>query len=300
MNMKRWMKRIFGMGLLVVVLAGMTGCGKEESDKAGFTVYTSVYPVYDLTVKLAGDVAEVENLVPAGVEPHDFEMGTQDMVKLTEADLLVYCGAGMENWVEQSLKTLGKEAPKSVMASEGVTLLSEEDTEDPHIWLDPKNAVIMLENIKKALCEADPQHEEIYVSNYEKYKEKLLQLDDAYKTAMAQVSRHDIVVSHASFGYLCAAYGLNQTAIEGLMADSEPDPATMTKIISFMKEQNIQFIFDEELVNNKVVDTIAKETGATVEILDPVEGLSQERIDAGEEYFSIMEKNLELLKQALK
>ena len=300
MHCKKRIKGILGIGLLAILLVGMTGCGKEQQDKTTFTVYTSVYPVYDLTVKLAGDAAKVENLVPAGVEPHDFEMGTQDMVKLTEADLLVYCGAGMENWVEQALKTLGNEAPKSVMASEGVSLLSEEDTEDPHIWLDPKNAAIMLENIRHALCEADPAHEDVYTANYEKYQEKLMQLDAAYKTALGQVTKHDIVVSHASFGYLCAAYGLKQTAIEGLMADSEPDPATMTKIIAFMKEQEIPYIFDEELVNNKVVDTIAKETGATVAILDPVEGLSQERIDAGEEYFSIMENNLELLKQALK
>lgn len=278
----------------------LSGCGKTDNPKDGLVVYTSIYPVYDFTLKIAGEYATVENLVPAGVEPHDFEMGTQDMVKLTEADLLVYSGAGMENWVDKSLETLGSDAPETVEASEGISLLTEEETEDPHVWLNPENAKIMMENIKNALCDLDSTHAETYEANYEMYKSKLENLDESYKDALAQVSKRDIVVSHASFGYLCDAYGLVQKPIEGLMADSEPDPATMSEIISFMKEKEIQYIFDEELVNNKVVDTIAGETGAVMEILDPIEGLSEERMQAGEDYFSIMEKNLAVLEKALK
>lgn len=288
------------LSILVCLLCmGLSGCGKTENTKEGLVVYTSIYPVYDFTVKLAGEYATVENLVPAGVEPHDFEMGTQDMVKLSEADLLVYSGAGMENWVDKSLETLGGDAPMAVEAGEGISLLTEEDRSDPHVWLNPANAILMLENIKNALCELDSVHADIFEANYEKYKAELVQLDESYKDALAQVSKHDIVVSHASFGYLCAAYGLEQRPIEGLMADSEPDPATMSEIIAFMREKNIQFIFGEELVDNKVVDTIAKETDAVVEILDPIEGISEERMKAGEDYFSIMEKNLSVLKRAL-
>lgn len=287
--------------LLLTCLLGMClcGCARETDVGKELVVYTTIYPVYDFTVKLAGEYATVENLVPAGVEPHDFEMGAQDMVKLSEADLLVYSGAGMENWVDKSLETLGGDAPKAVEAVKGVSLLMEEDISDPHVWLAPANAVVMLENIKNALCELDSVHAEAYEANYEKYKAELIRLDESYKNTLAKVSRHDIVVSHASFGYLCAAYGLTQRPIEGLMADSEPDPATMSEIITFMKEENIQFIFDEELVDNKVVDTIAKETGAVVEILDPIEGMSEDKMEAGEDYISIMERNLSVLERAL-
>lgn len=287
--------------LFVLCLSGicLSGCGGSRQPKDGLVVYTSIYPVYDFTVKLAGEYATVENLVPEGVEPHDFEMGTQDMVKLAEADLLVYSGAGMENWVDKSLKTLGGDAPKAVEAAGGIALLEEEGAKDPHVWLDPANAMLMLENIKNALCELDPSHAETFEANYKKYERELSRLDEGYRDALKRVSKRDIVVSHASFGYLCAAYGLTQKPVEGLMADSEPDPAAMSEIILFMKEQDIGFIFDEELVNNKVVDTIAKETGAVVEILDPIEGLSGERIQAGEDYFSVMEKNLSVLEKAL-
>ena len=299
-NQKNRYRRLAFLTILCVLGVCLSGCGKQETRESGLVVYTSIYPVYDFTVKIAGDNATVENLVPAGVEPHDFEMGTQDVVKLSEADMLIYSGAGMENWVDKTLETLGSDAPKAVEASQGISLLSEDETADPHVWLDPTNAVSMMENIKNALCELDSAHADSYEANYEKYKAELMHLNESYRNTLSQVSGHDIVVSHASFGYLCAAYGLTQKPIEGLMADSEPDPATMSEIITFMKENNIRYIFDEELINNKVVDTISGETGAVVEILDPIEGLSEARMEAGEDYFSIMEKNLSVLEKALK
>lgn len=290
--------------LMAVMLCALslllTGCGKaEQSQREGLVIYASVYPVYDFTVKLAGEYAQVSLLVPAGMEPHDFELGTQDVVKLEEADILVYCGAGMEHWVDKTLETLSNTRLTAVEASEGITLLSAEGMDDPHVWLDPENAILMMENIKNALCQLDSANAEGYEANFEAYKEKLQALNQRYEEALGNISKHDIVVSHASFGYLCNAYGLNQVAIEGVMADSEPDPATMSSIINFMNEQGIQVIFDEALENQKVVETIAKETGADVQVLDPIEGLSQTRMEAGEDYFSIMEKNLEVLKAAL-
>ena len=116
---------------------------------------------------------------------------------------------------------------------------------------------------------------------------------------MGAVAKKEIIVAHASFGYLCDAYGLHQTGIEGLMADSEPDPATMKNIIDFIKQQGITTVFAGASESTKVVDTIADETGASLDVLDPIEGISVERQEAGEDYFSIMKKNLEALKKAL-
>ncbi len=292
---------LFASLLLISVCIFTTGCGEAENNqKEGeLVIYTSVYPVYDFTSKLAGEYAQVVNIVPAGVEPHEFELSTQDMVKLAEADLLVYCGAGMENWIDKTLETLGDGKLTAVEASKGIALLTEEDTCDPHVWLAPENAVIMMENITDALCGLDSAHEDSYRKNFEMYKDKLEKLDSDYEEALSGMAGREIVVSHASFGYLCRAYGLVQIPIDGLMADSEPDPATMGEIINRMKTDGITTVFGEELIDNKVVDTIAAETGARVEILEPIEGLGQERMDAGEDYFSIMEKNLEALKAAL-
>ena len=113
------------------------------------------------------------------------------------------------------------------------------------------------------------------------------------------MTNKDIIVAHKAFGYLCKAYGLNQIAIEGLMPDSEPDPARMEEIIQLAKKKKINTIFFEELVSPKVANTIAKEIGAKTEVLNPLEGLSEEQVDAGEDYFSVMRTNLKQIKNAL-
>ncbi len=286
--------------LCVVIMIALTGCGMTADDQDSFVVYTSVYPVYDFTVKIAGSHAKVTNLVPDGAEPHDFELGTKDMAMLSEADVFVYCGAGMEHWVDKTLGSIQNDELVVVEASRGLELLYHEDQTDPHVWLAPENAILMMENIKNALVKADPDNKEDYEANYEVYKDELIKLHEEYESGLANVSKKDIVVAHTSFGYLCQAYGLKQTGIEGLMAHSEPDPATMQEIIQYMKDNNITTVFGEATENSKVVDTIAKETGATVSILNPIGGLSKERQDAGEDYISVMRDNLNALIEALK
>lgn len=292
------MRRI-GVLLCLCMVLLFTGCGAKNTSEGKLAVYTSVYPVYDFAVKIAGEYANVVSLVPAGVEAHDFELGTKDMAMLSEADVFIYCGAGMEHWVDKTLETIQSDGLIAVEASKGVTLLSAEEQTDPHVWLAPKNAIVMMENIKNALVEADAAHKADYEANFEKYKAQLEALHKEYEDALGAVAKKEIIVAHASFGYLCDAYGLHQTGIEGLMADSEPDPATMKNIIDFIKQQGITTVFAGASESTKVVDTIADETGASLDVLDPIEGISVERQEAGEDYFSIMKKNLEALKKAL-
>jgi zinc transport system substrate-binding protein len=127
----------------------------------------------------------------------------------------------------------------------------------------------------------------------------LEQLDKEYTDTLAPYKGSSIVVSHEAYSYLCSRYGLNQIAVEGVIPESEPSPNQMRSIISYIKENNIKYIFFEELLSPKVVQTIADETGATLLELNPFEGLEQEDIDSGENYLSVMRSNLENLKQAL-
>ena len=106
-------------------------------------------------------------------------------------------------------------------------------------------------------------------------------------------------ITHEAFGYLCDAYGLNQVGIEGLSPDSEPDPARMAEVIDFVRANGVKVIFFEELVSPKVAETIAKETGAPTQVLNPLEGLSDEEQKSGADYFSVMEENLKQLEAAL-
>ena len=298
---------------------------KNSSDKK-LNVMASFYPMYDFAVKVGGDKVDVTNMVSAGTEPHDWEPAATDIKNLEDADVFIYNGAGMEHWTEDVLDSLENKDLTVVEASKGLTLLegkeeeedesesrsSEKDenkedssesnseiTYDPHVWLNPLNAKAEMENIKNALVEADPDNKDYYEQNYKTYAEKFDQLDNDYKEGLADTKSKDLITSHEAFGYLCQAYGLNQVGIEGLSPDSEPDASRMDEIIKFAKENNVKTIFFEELVSPKVSETIADEIGAKTAVLNPIEGLTDDEISAGEDYFSVMESNLKTLEEAL-
>nr|WP_288827250.1 metal ABC transporter substrate-binding protein [uncultured Clostridium sp.] len=299
-----------------VSAALLSGCGrKKEADNSGkLSVMASFYPMYDFAVKIGGDKVDVTNMVPAGTEPHDWEPATKDITSLEKADVFVYSGAGMEHWAEDVLKTLKNKNLTVAEASSGITLMkghereegesqeaeSEEHGEfDPHVWLSPVNAKKEMENIKDAFVKADPENEAYYQANYETYAGKFDELDKKFKDTLSPLPNKSVVVAHEAFGYLCNAYGLTQMGIEGLSPDSEPDPARMAEVIDFVKENKVKTIFFEDLVSPKVAETIAKETGAKTEVLNPLEGLTDEQLKDGDDYFSVMEKNLTVLKEAL-
>lgn len=170
---------------------------------------------------------------------------------------------------------------------------------DPHVWLSPLNAKKQMEIIKKALQKADPVHKEYYEKNYLANVQELNKLDQEYKNVLGECKKKEIIVAHQAFGYLCNTYGLKQIAIEGLAADSEPTPARMAEITKFAQDNEVKYVFFEELVSPKVAQVLAKQVGAKTEVLNPLEGLSPEEIKAGKEYFSVMRDNLVKLQKAL-
>ena len=273
-------------------------------------VMASFYPMYDFAVKVAGDRANVTAMVPAGTEPHDWEPAVADIRNLENADLFVYSGAGMEHWAEDVLESLDNQDLTVVEASDGVTLLEgdshddghdhgEESSYDPHVWLDPQNAKKEMENIKNGFVQADPDHAADYEANFATWAEEFDKLDQEFTDTLGALENKNIVVAHEAYGYLCEAYGLHQMGIEGLTPDSEPDPARMAEIIDFVKENDVKVIFFEELASSKVADTVARETGAQVGVLSPLEGLSDREEADGADYFSVMRENLAALQSAL-
>ena len=235
--------------------------------------------MYDFAKKIGGDKVEVINLVPAGTEPHDWEPSTKDLIEMEKSDIFIYNGAGMEQWVDDVLESL--------------------DTEELTSWLDPQNAKYEMNKIKKALIKVDAENKDYYEANYKRYAKECDKLDTLYKEETSKLTKKELVVAHEAFGYLCHAYGLEQMGIEGLSADDEPDPKQMSEVIRFAKEHQVKTIFFEELVSPKVAKTIAKETGANAKMLNPLEGLSNKKIKAGEDYFSVMKQNLAAIKEAL-
>lgn len=290
--------------VLCLVAVG-TGCGNGGS-RSGFqtsdklSVVTTIYPMYDFALQIAGDKAEIINLVPAGVEPHDFELSTGDMQLLEQADLFLYNGAGMEPFVDKTLNALSNENLVLVEAAMKVDKLEHDQRTDPHTWLSIRNAIQECEAIKDAFVGLDMQNAAYYEDNFEAYKQRLEALDAQYRSELTELSTDTIVVSHEAFGYLCADYGLKQEAVEGLTAESEPDSARMKEIVDFCTEQDVKVIFFEELVSPKVAQTIADEVGAETDVLNPIEGLTVEQEGKGLDYIGLMQENLEALKRALK
>lgn len=288
-----------------------TGCARDEKTNpdGALSVYTSFYPMLDFAEKIGGDKISITNMVPAGTEPHDWEPTASDITGLEKADVFIYNGAGMEHWAGDILTSLKSKTLIVVEASEGISLLDghaeedgdadEEGSFDPHVWLSPMNAKKEMENIRSAFVQADPEHKDYYEANFEKYSAELDRLDQEFRDTLSPLANKDVIVAHQAFGYLCGAYGLNQVAVEGLSPDSEPEPARMAEIIAFAKERKIKTIFFEEMVSPKVAETIAEAVGADTQVLNPLEGLSDEARAAGEDYFSVMRQNLQALKSAL-
>lgn len=301
------MKKIIGLFLIIPMLLTI-GCSNNKQNSNGkIKIYTSIYPLYDFATKVGGDKVDVTNLVPAGTEPHDWEVSTSDIVNLERADMLIYNGAGIENWTDKVTNSLENKDIVYVKTSEGLDLhkASEKDKDkhviyDPHTWLSIENAKHEMENIKNALVKYDPDNAHYYEKNYSTYKKKFDELNKKYSDTLDPIKNKSIIVAHEAFGYLCSEYGIKQIGIEGLNPDSEPDPAKMAKIIKFAKENNVKTIFFEELVSPKVANTIAKEINAKTKVLNPLEGLSEEQINKGEDYFSVMEQNLQALHSAMK
>ena len=280
--------------ITLLTLLPLAGCGQNDNSK---TIYTSFYPVYDFTKRIVGDKFEVKNLTPVGTEPHDYEPKASEVAGMTSSKALFLNGLGLEHWKDELPSDLTK---KSYVVTKDIETLSIDNVTDPHVWLSPKNAIKEMSNILATLKEIDVDNYKYYEDNYNKAVEDFNALDAEFKTTIDGLSNKYLVVSHAAFGYLCHEYGLTQIYVRGLTPDDEPTSKELEEIINQVNTYNVNTIFYEELVSPEISKKIADETGVKTETLNPLEGLEQEDLDAGEDYLSIMRDNLAKIKEANK
>lgn len=288
-----------------VLLSGVrrTAVSKPKT----LSIVASFYPLAEFAERVGGEKVTVVNLTPAGIEPHDFEPTPQDLVRIRNAQVFIYNGAGFEPWVEKVLPDIEEGGTVVVRASMGVGLLSgnpdgtigSATTVDPHIWLDPLLAEKQVDNIKDGLIRADPRNAAFYEANAATYKKELDALDADFRKGLADCRKKDIVTSHNAFAYLAKRYGLNVISISGLSPDAEPSPQRLAQITDFVKRNGIGYIFFETLVSPRLSDTIARETGARTLVFNPLEGLTVNEVSRGENYLLIQRQNLANLKKAL-
>ncbi|MFY4775025.1 metal ABC transporter substrate-binding protein [Metabacillus sp. RGM 3146] len=311
--MKKWSGAYAGLFLVLAFL--LSGCVSNETAQTsankqnGLHIVTTFYPMYDFSKNVTGKHGQVDVLVPAGTEPHEFEPTPKDVAKIQNADVFVYNSDAMETWVPKLLKSIDTSKVKVVNASEGIKLMEgiseeehashEEQTLDPHVWLDPVLAQKEVNTIGKAIRESDPAHKQDYIKNEDQYISELKQLDQQFRSVTEKAPRKEFVTQHAAFGYLAKQYGLTQIPIAGLSPDQEPSPAKMGELQKYIKSKGFKIIYFEEVASPKVAETLASETGAKTVVLSPIEGITKEEQDKGEDYIGYMQKNLEALKQTI-
>lgn len=281
--------------------------GKESSSTlhqpGKLQVVASFYPLYFFSQQIGGDKASVTNIVPAGAEPHDYEPTAQDMARMEKSGLIILNGSGLESWGDSIGKNINTAKTIIVVTGEGLTTreMTREDqlTTDPHVWLDPVFAGKMVENITRGFEAADQENAIYFRENANQLLEKLKDVDIAYRSGLQKCAEKNIITSHDAFGYLAAEYGFNQVSIAGLSPDAEPSPSQLADIVQFAKVNNVRYIFFESLASPKLSQTIATEVGAQTLVLNPIEGLSDDEISKGKDYFSVMYDNLKNLQTAL-
>ena len=284
----------------------LAGCGQEVgTQSARPLVVASFYPHYEFARQVAGDRAEVISLVPTGAEPHDWEPSPQDVVRIGQARVFVYNGAGFERWIDSLAGGVGATGAVTVRATDGIELLTADRrgertaVADPHVWLDPVLVQHEVEAIRSALAKADPPNETAYADRARAFTTRLAALDATYAKGLAQCARRDLIVSHDAFGYLARRYRLLVVPVMGLAPDAEPSPAQLASIIRLATRRSVKYVFFESLVSPKLAETLAREVGARTLLLNPIEGRTREEAAAGKGYVELMEENLTNLRTAL-
>lgn len=266
-----------------------------------FHIVTSFYPIYVLTINVAGDIPGVR--VTNMTEPqsgclHDYELSPADMKALEYADLFVINGAGMEAFIDEVKKAYPDLAIAE--AAKDIPLIIDEHTGEPnpHVWVSISNAIRQVDNIKKALAEADPAHKEQYSRNAGEFKDKLQVQKDRMHEELNDIRSRDIVTFHEAFPYFAQEFGLNIAAVIEREPGTEPTAAELEETIEIINALGVKAVFAEPQYSARAAETIAAETGARVYILDPLV-TGPKDADPGS-YVETMEKNLQTLIEALK
>jgi len=307
-------KKLIGIVFILLLIAGIgfflksgvwqqSGQNTQQSANHKVQAVASFYPLYYFASQIGGDKAVVMNITPAGAEPHDYEPSTQDVARIEKSNLLILNGGKLEAWGDKIRDTLKGSLVQIVIAGESLANQQVNEDghmiQDPHVWLSPPLAAEEARVILEGFTRADPANSAYYQANYQHLLDRLTQLNKQYNTVLPTCRDKNIVTSHAAFGYLAKAYGLTQVPIAGLSPDAEPSSQQLVAIANFAKQNNVRYIFFESLVSPKLAQTIAQEVGAQTLVLDPIEGLSDDDIRQGKDYFSQMQMNLTNLKTAL-
>ncbi len=288
---------LVGLAVLVGLAGLVTACGGGNSDRGRsgekVRVVAAFFPLAEAVRNVGGGRVTVTDLTPAGAEPHDLELTTEQVDAIQDARLVVVLGGGFQPAIEKAARQRDG-TTLTVLARAGA------HGSDPHVWLDPVRMAGIVTDVGQTLAEVDPAGRAVYEQHSAAYRARLVQLDVRYRAGLARCARRTIVTGHAAFGYLARRYGVRQEGVAGISPDAEPDPRRLAELADLVRREHVTTVFTEALVSPKVAEALAREAGGVrTEVLDPLEGLTEEERAAGDDYVRVMEVNLARLERAL-
>jgi manganese/iron transport system substrate-binding protein len=257
----------FRFGLLAIVAALLVACAPTETATSKKRILTTFTIIQDMAQNVAGDAAIVESITKPGAEIHGYEPTPQDIVKAQKADLVLWNGLNLERWFERFFGNL-KNVPSAVL-TEGVEPIGIEEgpytgKPNPHAWMSPRNAVIYVENIRKALVKLDPANAATYNANAKAYTAKFAALEETVRAELAKVpvDQRWLVTSEGAFPYLARNFGMKELFLWAVNSDQQGTPQQVQKVIDGVRKNKIPVVFSESTVSDKPAQQVARETGA--------------------------------------
>ncbi|MFE9633029.1 metal ABC transporter substrate-binding protein [Streptomyces sp. NPDC006463] len=319
MNVRRLIPSAALAGAVALAATALTACSGASatgSKDGKLHVTASFYPMQFLAAQIGKEHVKVDTLTKPGVEPHDLEITPKQTGQLGEADVILYlkslqpavdkavAQSGVKNVVDAATLTelevhaaSGHDHDHEGEAGHGDSHGHGEAGADPHIWLDPAKYAEVAKGVGAALEKADPGHAADYKKNTDELVGKLTGLDTEFKDGLTNTATRTFITTHSAFGYLAERYGLDQEGISGVDPEAEPSPARVKEIQEIAKKDNVTTVFFETLASDKTAKTLAKDTGLTTDVLDPLEGITDK--SQGADYFEVMRSNLKNLQKAL-
>lgn len=307
---------------IMAVIAGLAFFAPDTRDglretKARPVVMVSTFPLYEAARAVAADAMEIRTIIPFGTDPHVFSPNPQQVADISKSALFVYNGAGFESWAESLKNTLPSGVKVIDMSRHVVLQKSEEEHHDeeaghidehahhehgaydPHYWLDIDNMIAMTRTMEAEFSGLLPEKAESFHKNAAAYIDELQTLKSEFAAGLAECNSRTLISNHDAFGYLARANRLENISVIGLSSDEQPSAQTVARIVGLVKEHGIKTIFFEELINDNVAQTIARETGAKALPLQPLANISEDELKSHQTYLSVMRSNLAKLREAM-
>ena len=251
----------------VMAVAGVAAKAEPVKEDGPFKVVTTFTVIQDIAQNVAGDKAQIVSITKPGAEIHDYQPTPLDIVKAQDADLVLWNGFNLERWFEKFFQNV--ENVPSVVLTEGIEPMGIHEgpysgKPNPHAWMSPSNALLYVDNIRKALVKYDPANAETYNRNAAAYVAKIKALDEPLRKRLGAISEDQrfLVSSEGAFSYLARDYGLREAYLWPINADEQGTPQQVRKVIDLVRANEIPVVFSESTISDRAAKQVAKETGA--------------------------------------